>query len=202
LIWTLFGDAPDRKRDFLWREGRPGEFYILSARKPIDAHALFECDEPRDFAPALETGQRLSFVLRVNATVARSSGPGQRGKKCDIVMDSIRSTAPGHRATARKERLVPVASRWLAAQGAKSGFTVPSINADDDAAARCGSVQVNGYHVTDIQRERRSAPLSIGILDLEGVLEVREPDTFVSAIVGGFGRAKAFGCGLMLIKRA
>src|SRR5665213_1102714 len=71
LIWTLFADSPDRARDFLWREGRPGEFYVLSERKPDDRHGLFRVEPPQVFAPSLATGDRLSFVLRVNATISR-----------------------------------------------------------------------------------------------------------------------------------
>lgn len=48
---------------------------------------------------------------------------------------------------------------------------------------------------------RRGQP-QFGILDLRGSLTVTEPATFLAALARGFGRAKAFGCGLMLIRRA
>ena len=41
----------------------------------------------------------------------------------------------------------------------------------------------------------------IGVLEFEGVLTVTSPAEFVAAVLQGFGRAKAFGCGLMLIAR-
>jgi CRISPR system Cascade subunit CasE len=50
--------------------------------------------------------------------------------------------------------------------------------------------------------DRRGANMKIGVLDFEGVLEVTDPDRFVDAVAQGFGRAKGFGCGLMLIRRA
>ena len=60
LVWSLFADGPDRRRDFLWREmEHQGAFLILSARQPEDRHELFEIDEPKPFAPACswrETG--------------------------------------------------------------------------------------------------------------------------------------------------
>ena len=34
LIWTLFADSPDRRRDFLWRDEGAGRFTILSHRPP------------------------------------------------------------------------------------------------------------------------------------------------------------------------
>jgi CRISPR system Cascade subunit CasE len=62
LLWTLFADAPDRGRDFLWREDGDGRFLILSARSPTDEHRLFEMDEAKPFAPVLATGTYLRFI--------------------------------------------------------------------------------------------------------------------------------------------
>ena len=39
-------------------------------------------------------------------------------------------------------------------------------------------------------------------LDFDGLLEVREPAAILPSIARGFGAAKAYGCGLMLIRRA
>jgi CRISPR system Cascade subunit CasE len=86
LIWALFSDSPDRERDFLWREEEPGRFMLLSARPPTDAHELFDL-ESKPFEPALSSGDRLGFTLRANPVVARSAGPGLRGKRHDVVMD-------------------------------------------------------------------------------------------------------------------
>src|SRR5436305_12422909 len=44
LVWALFADCSDRRRDFLWREMRPGEFLILANRPPVDPHNLFELE--------------------------------------------------------------------------------------------------------------------------------------------------------------
>ena len=42
VVWSLFADTPDRRRDFLWRETERRLFYLLSARMPVDAHQLFD----------------------------------------------------------------------------------------------------------------------------------------------------------------
>ena len=42
---------------------------------------------------------------------------------------------------------------------------------------------------------------SFGALDMSGIVTVREPLPFAKALLCGFGRAKAFGCGLMLVRR-
>lgn len=201
LIWTLFADSPDRIRDFLWREGRPGEYYVLSERKPTDQHGLFRVDPPRIFAPSLRIGDRLSFVLRVNATISRSSGPGLRGKPCDIVMDAIRRE-PGDRAETRKRLLNQVATRWMSERGVKCGFAFcEEVHGEDANPMHVGPIQVLGYRTMRMNRGKGKQQLSVGVLDLQGELEVRDPALFVDSVNAGFGRAKAFGCGLMLIKR-
>ena len=42
---------------------------------------------------------------------------------------------------------------------------------------------------------------AVGLLDVRGILSVKEPDTFLATLGTGLGRARAFGCGLMLIRR-
>ncbi|WP_308340124.1 type I-E CRISPR-associated protein Cas6/Cse3/CasE [Thiolapillus sp.] len=37
---------------------------------------------------------------------------------------------------------------------------------------------------------------------MQGSLTVTEPDAYLATLKQGLGRAKAFGCGLMLIRRA
>jgi CRISPR system Cascade subunit CasE len=43
--------------------------------------------------------------------------------------------------------------------------------------------------------------MRVGVLDFEGMLVVEAPELFLASVAQGFGRAKAFGCGLMLIRR-
>ena len=44
--------------------------------------------------------------------------------------------------------------------------------------------------------------MSFSSLDFDGVLELSNPDTFLAGVERGFGAAKAYGCGLMLIRGA
>src|SRR4051794_2426010 len=83
LVWALFADTPDRRRDFLWRETQPGEFLILGNRPPTDLHGLFDL-EYKQFAPALRPKQRLRFDLRFNPVVSIPGARGSRGKRRDV----------------------------------------------------------------------------------------------------------------------
>lgn len=199
LMWTLFGDAPDRERDFLWREADGGVFYLLSRRPPEDRHSLFDL-QCKPFAPQLGAGDVLAFRLRANATVSRSAGPGQRGKPSDVVMDAIRHVPSGERAATRLRAVQEAGRHWLAAQGTRNGFALGRGQADVvENVGHCG-VSVTGYRTIRVDHSGPTAKL--GVLEFDGVLTVTDPDAFTMALARGFGRAKAFGCGLMLIRRA
>ncbi|HYZ23761.1 MAG TPA: type I-E CRISPR-associated protein Cas6/Cse3/CasE [Rhodopila sp.] len=188
LVWALFADAADRRRDFLWREDRPGHFMTLSSRPPDDPHGLFDLDT-KPFEPALSPGDRLGFTLRVNPVVSRPAARGERGKRHDVVMDALRTVPAGERAAARMGAVSSAGQTWLARQGEAHGF-VP-----------IGEVMVDGYDRLCVPRYP-AKPAIFGVLDISGVLEVRDPARFLVRVSGGFGHARAFGCGLMLIRRA
>jgi CRISPR system Cascade subunit CasE len=186
LLWAVFSDAPDRKRDFLWREENLGRYVVLSTRRPVDAHNLFDIDT-KDFQPALAKGDGLRFVLRANAVVTRKNAAG-KAKRSDVVMDKLRACPSGDRALHRDRLAAEAGSEWLARQGAKAGFAVVAC----EAAA---------YRTLTIPHGRGKA-VELGVLDLEGRIEVGDAAMFLSALARGFGKAKGFGCGLMLIARA
>ena len=85
---------------------------------------------------------------------------------------------------------------WLADQGARNGFRLP-LNAAGEPVLR-----VDGYDQVRVARGRGQKAIMFSVLDLEGMLEVVAPNSFLEALARGFGKAKAFGCGLMLIRRA
>lgn len=194
LIWTLFGDARDRPRDFLWRADGRGRFFTLSARPPL-ANDLFCPPETKEFAPQLAPGDRLLFSLRANATrdraaVSRMEKSARRGqsRRVDVVMDLLRDVPGPDRAVERMRLAQQAAEGWMARQGAAKGFTPHKVAVQD-------------YRVLNLGRGGRRG-LTHGVLDLTGEIEVTDPAAFLPALASGFGRAKAWGCGLMLIRRA
>lgn len=205
-IWTLFSDRPDRQRDFLWREERAGHFYLLSNRVPEDRYGIFELDESKSFAPRLRSGDRLQFALRVNATVARRVSVGARSKAHDIICDALlREGSTGESKPGDRRRLVyPIAREWLAARGPRHGFSIapsPAVDPEEWEPEWRDPFRVLGYR--SVRIDRGKAPvMRIGVLDLEGEIIVEQPDAFVAAVAKGFGRAKAFGLGLMMLRRS
>lgn len=190
LVWAAFADGTERPRDFLWRAEGGGRFLTLSAREPR-ANGLFEPPEIKTFEPALARGDRLAFALRANATKDRARGQlgkAGRDRRVDVVMDRLRAVPPGERAAHRDAAAQEAGAAWLACQGAAKGFEPMEVVAEN-------------YVTLDLDRHRRRRA-RLGVLDLTGRLRVTEPDAFVAALGVGFGRAKAWGCGLMLIRRA
>lgn len=197
LLWAAFSDCPERTRDFLWREESKGVFYTLSARPPekID---IFEQDV-REFSPVLSAGDRLRFKMRVNATrtkmgsedkkIASAKRKKSSQFRVDVVMDALQAVSLEDRAAKRLE-VAHVAGRdWMDRQGVHSGFKLDEYVCD-------------GYQTEIIDYRKRGKKPQFGILDLSGVIEVTDPVAFVGRLASGFGRAKAYGCGMMLIQRA
>ncbi len=188
LIWTLFADTPDRRRDFLWRAEGAGRFTLLSHRPPAPSR-VFEDPETTALAPALEPGDRLAFALRANAT--RDLAGDAKGRRVDVVMHALRDVPSQGRAEVRMALAQGAAADWLAAQGARAGFVPEEVTAGDYSVAA-----LPGH------TGRRKGQPQYGILDLSGVLRVTDPSAFLARLGQGFGRARGFGCGLMLIRRA
>lgn len=189
LVWSLFADTADRRRDFLWREMEPGAFLMLSERKPVDRHGLFEVDEARPFRPALEPGDRLRFSLRANPVVRRR-GTGRRSVKHDVVMDALHSRPNGERAKHRRLAVWDQGFAWLRRQGERAGFDL-GVN----------DVEIDGYQQHHCERASGHW-MRFSTIDFNGVLTVGDVEMFLSSVARGFGATKAYGCGLMLIRRA
>lgn len=216
VLWLLFQTEPDARRDFLWRDEGNGRYLVLSPQPPADPAGLFEIDTKK-FAPELEQGDRLRFSMRVNPTRAVPSERDTngrckaRGKRVDVVMHALRDVAltTWDEATGRalsgraleRDGIMGAASvAWLLKLGRQRGFDL----------VRDPPPEVANYVQVPLDRrpfaERKAAgltgrPAGFSMLDMSGILEVTDPAVFLRSLPQGFGSAKAFGCGLMLIRR-
>ena len=194
LLWSAFAGDPDQRRDFLWRADGRGCFMVLSRRPPGDS-PLFERPEIKDFAPELAPGDRLVFKLRANATVTKkaddlAANGKPRRRHHDVVMDALRSIPGPERADRRMLLARQAAKSWLDGQGVRHGFAVEDCIVEDYSV-----------HALPSHRGPRKGQPQFGVLDLSGKVSVIDPMAFVDQLAQGFGRARAYGCGLMLIRR-
>ena len=146
--------------------------FLISGVAPLPDHPAWRV-ESKPFAPQLREGDRLAFVLRANATVYRE------GHRHDVVMDA---RAHGD-ARARLEVANELGLAWLSRQGERHGFAL-----EDGHVSYYGQLRARG--------------ISVGVMDFEGKLRVTDQESFALALVQGVGRARRFGCGLLLVRRA
>ncbi|OBP13646.1 type I-E CRISPR-associated protein Cas6/Cse3/CasE [Rheinheimera sp. SA_1] len=201
LLWQLFTEQADR--NFLFREdqasglvgsqGMP-EYLVLSTTAPAQLSELFQV-QTKKFEPRLVVGERLAFRLRANPTVSYKGGSSDssRGQRHDVMMHA-RKTAQASGIVDKQQlqqQMNQAAIDWLTCEkrSAKLGvrFEVqPTIIASSQHKTR---------------KKSQSQLISYSAVDYEGVLTVNEPELFLTQVALGLGRAKAFGCGLMLIRR-
>ena len=96
---------------------------------------------------------------------------------------------------ALKAHLDKTLESWLANKGEANGFELVYDKKIDRL-----KFQAESYRWHNLAKKGETAGFSS--VDFEGVLNVTEPETFVNkCLFNGIGPAKAFGCGLMLVRR-
>lgn len=193
LLWQIFPEDPEQTRDFLYRrcDESPLQFYVLSKRKPRNDLTTFAI-ETKQFQPVIQTGERFQFQLRVNPVVTRSAD-GKRSKKRrrdDVYLDALarnRDLPEGDRLTSQ-EVLSAAGTQWLQARSERLGCTF-------------NSVLVERYRRIQTAKKREHK-ITLGVMDFSGLLTVTDKERFLHHLLNGIGHGKAFGCGLLLIKRA
>jgi len=83
---------------------------------------------------------------------------------------------------------------WLIRKGQNSGFELVRGEQHDQV-----KFQAESYRWHALPTKGRKAGFSS--VDFEGVLRVSDPQNLIDALFNGIGPAKAFGCGLLLIRR-
>ncbi len=196
LIWRLFpGDGLER--DFLFRRQREGNgplsYYVVSRRPPQEVPGTLAV-QSKPYDPQLLAGQWLRFDLRANPVVARKSGGGS-SRRHDVLMDAKRKTGrseAGNEASlpneASREAIDAAALQWLTTRAPEWGLSL-----------REESVLTTGY--TQHRLQHRGRQIAFSSLDYHGLAQVTDPGRLAPALTAGVGRARGFGCGLLLIRR-
>ncbi len=188
-IWSLFGDRPDRERDFLYHvkeTSGPPVVYALSAREPSNTDELWRV-QAVDFAPKLHEGMRLGFFLRANPVRTRE------GRRHDVIMEEKQRLkargVPRAEWPLEAELVHEAGATWLAARSEKAGFRIHAVRAD-------------AYRQHDFSKQGDGRRVRFSTVDFTGLLEILDPTCFFrEALCRGIGHAKGFGCGMILIRR-
>lgn len=188
LLWRLF--TQESERNFIFRQeiGQGGLplFYVLSQSQPA-SDALFQVSS-KNFAPKLGQGQRLAFKLRANPTVCITENGKQ--KRHDVLMHAkMQHREEGLKPQELEPLAIEAAQSWLANEQRLSNWGIQL-----DAAPE---VQAYTQHRT---QKGKGRAIQFSSVDFEGLLTIADPERFLQQYAQGFGRAKALGCGLMLIR--
>lgn len=190
LLWQLFTD--ESHRSFLFREemttsGRP-EFYVLSETKPLTLESIFVV-QTKKFIPALQTGQRLAYKLRVNPTVCVTDKNG-KSKRHDVLMHAKKQFKTERKTSTDLTFIMEqAAQQWLANE---KRLTAWGIQLD--------TLPEVGRYIQHKSKKKTDCEVQFSSVDFEGLLTITDPKKFLQQYKQGFGRAKALGCGLMLIR--
>lgn len=194
-LWALFSDSPERCRDFVYRQkdDEPGlSFLVVSKRLPSDKFNIWEM-ETKTYDPVLSAGEQLKFSLRTNPIRTGRNADGKQAR-FDVVMDKkkalreqgiSREEMPSQAAIAQE-----AGACWLIGRQKKIGVEIDS-----------GQLRVDGYRILEMPRAKGGGRIRIATLDFDGFCRVVNPEKLKNALFNGLGPAKAFGCGLLLIKR-
>ena len=156
------------------------KYYVVSPNQPVIKDSSEVKIKSTAYNPEFEEGCSLRFDVRLDAET-----------RVDTTRKSI--------VTAYKERLGEghglrwntlmhdAAADWLRRNSKKYGFRVRDFF-------------INGHHHYNFKKTT-GEPVIFDSLDIRGVLEVSGPAVFVNTLHQGIGKARVYGCGLMLVAR-
>jgi len=196
ILWQLFESNPDAKRDFLYRqvlEQGQIKYYILSERKPVNDSGIWVIEPPKEYDPQLYKDQKLVFNLRVNPVITAVGSNGKK-QRHDVVMHAKKQLGYRQMSDADKPSIQQLVQdsclNWLGSRAANNGFSI-----------QAGAVTVDGYQQHRTETKKLKHRVSFSSVDFQGVLAVTDPQLFRKVLFDGIGKAKAFGCGLFLVKQ-
>ena len=209
-LWKFFPSDKDQARDFIFRRHEIGQiprFYVVSQRAPKIFSEAWQV-QSRVYDPQLQEGQRLSFQLRANPAINKKNEAG-KPQRHDVVMQAKKQLLAEHgfskeakwgdwKDESSKPLLYELVQKhcavWLDSVAEKNGFEIA--RADDDAP----QLQVDSYGQN--RASKSDHDIRFSAVDFSGELLVTNPELFQQALFNGIGHAKAFGCGLLLVRRA
>lgn len=191
ILWPLFEADPKAQRDFLYHKIENAcqlQYYMLSTRKPEVSSPAWHVEGPKLYNPFIQKGQKFSFLLRANPSVALSRSK----KRIDVVSyEKIKikyKTLPRAQKPSLYQLVQKSCIHWLEKRAPQNGFDFEH-----------DKVQAEAY--TKHTARKHSNPIFYYTVDFSGQLQVTDVEVFKKTLLQGLGRGRAFGCGLLLIKR-
>lgn len=184
-LWRLFpgkeketrSNGEELRQGFLFRiegnpTGRPARLLVQSRRAPEAASGVALVGT-REIQPQPAAGQRLAFLLTANPV--------------KTIADAQRHAKPGKKSEKCRVPLIKEEDQreWIARKLASAG--------------EIEAVNILPHAPVYFRKDNRGGKLAT--VTFNGVLRVSDPTRMTELLENGIGHAKAFGCGLLLVRR-
>jgi len=194
-IWQLVSRSKNKKRDFLYRVEYDAyknvKAILLLAGHPVQSTDEMIVHISPLYNPQIAERECLHFKLRANPVVKRKENG--KAKEYGLIIDAKHRLKKKGLVCGEDFSLDEIihekGMEWLERKGIQHGFYVENWNV---AIGRDDEYSVNA---------KGKNKFLIRTLDFEGRLIVTDTELFMKALFGGIGSAKAFGCGLLLVRR-
>ena len=187
IVMRAFGSPSSEPHRTLWRLDRSDSglmLFVTGPGKPepgilgeqlgvaVADIGSFAYDR---FLSTLAAGQEWQFRLRANPTKALRQ-PSSRSKRLPLIKED--------------DQLA-----WLIRQGEQhGGFEIPRNR------LAVPEVVIGARGIDEFRRQ--DATVTLGTAVFDGILRVMDAEMLRSALIGGLGRGKAYGCGLLTLAPA
>lgn len=197
-LWRFLSAPAGSPRKFLFRrheaDGMP-RWYVVSDGEPRAPSAHWVV-QSKPYEPQLDAGNTLHFDLRANPVLTTRGADG-KARRHDLVMHEKKRLLQQHglqrwadwagpERPALPDLVRSACAAWLQARAQRLGVEIDG-----------ESLRAEGYE----QHRGKGDALRYSSVDLSGHLRVADPNALRTALFEGVGHAKAFGCGLLLVRR-
>lgn len=185
FVWKLFGRNDDL-RDFIYTV-HERKIYVVSTRTQNYKSSDIQV-KTKPYEPSFEEGDPLRFDVRIDLEV-------RIGKKRIPIVSAYKQRLGEDHGLNRNELMHEAVADWFKKNSKRYGFKVRDFYI------------MGSHHFKFNKTKNRDDPrnkndkVEFNSLDIRGVLEVTGPAVFVNTLHRGIGKARPFGCGLMLVAR-
>ncbi len=212
-LWQLFDLPAGSDRPFLYREYEQGGqtfYYVLSTLKPKLDHPFFTV-QAKAFNPSFFVGQRLAFELRANPVSSLKNAQGKSSRHDVLMLAKKSMMSQGFDdAYSIDQAMLDAGVDWITSPERMQAWGViihPNLELSAYTQHRLRRTKQDLEQQEQAQDSMNNKPIKtknkliqFSSLDYAGALEIQDVDLFHNQMIKGFGKQKAFGCGLMLVR--